>query len=226
MQDEDFTDSAYYNEIVENVSREAVENFTAERLCALYNKEPAIAEKPFKTLTEARLLLHTPHHTAAFIHAVIASEVMLKGVILKPILQGFVHSDSIAPLIVELAFSSSGLGRVKKLLVKIFQDVCKLDLMTHRRNKGTKALWDEIMEIQARRDQIMHRAEIATKDEAELAIAVATTLAEELFPVFAKSLGYHLHDGYHLCADHYCLLHPEHGEMNRRIAQLQGNQKI
>jgi hypothetical protein len=217
MDGEDFADSPYYDEIVEHVSKEAVENFTSQRLCALYDKEPAIAEKPFKTLAEARLLVQTPHHTAAFIHAAIASEVMLKGIILKPILQGFVHSDSIAPFIVELAFSSSGLGRIKKLLAKIFQDVCKLDLMTHRRIGGAKPLWDEIIEVQTRRDLIMHRAEVATKDEAEHAIAVATAVTVELFPVFAKSLGYHLHDGFRLCGDQYCLSHPEYGERNRMI---------
>jgi hypothetical protein len=216
----DWMDAArddYYDDVYEQISEEAVENFTAQRLRATYDKEPAIAEKPFRALAEARLLLQTPHCTAAFIHAAIASEVMLKGIILKPILQGFVHSDSIAPLIVELAFGSSGLERMQKLLAKIFQDVCKLDLSTHRRNAGGKSLWDEIIEVQKRRNQIMHRADVASKNEAEHAIAVATAVFEELLPVFAKSLGYHLHDGFRLCGDQYCLQHPERGEMNRRI---------
>jgi hypothetical protein len=207
------------------VTKEAIENFTFERLRALYDKEPTIAEKPFKALAEARLLVQTPHQTAAFIHAAVASEVMLKGIILKPILQGFVHSDSIAPLIAELAFSSTGLGRIKKLLAKIFQDVCNLDWKTHHRKPSLKLLWDEIVEIQTRRDQIMHRADVATKAEAELAIAVATAVTEELFPVFVKPLGYHLHDGFRLCADQYCLQHPENGEMNRKIAEMQGGRK-
>jgi hypothetical protein len=214
MDGEDFTDSSYYDEIVEHVTKEAVENFTAERLCSFYDKEPTIAEKPFKALAEARQLLLTPHHTAAFIHAAIVSEVMLKAVVLKPILHGFIHSDSIAPFIVELAFSSSGFGRFQKLLAKIFQDVSNLDLMTHRRKGGTKTLWEEIVEVQKRRDQIMHRAEVATKDEAEQAIAVATAVTEELFPALAKSLGYHLHDGFRLCGDQYCLELP----INRKIA--------
>jgi hypothetical protein len=46
-------------------------------------------------------------------------------------------------------------------------------------------------------------------EEAEHAIVVAIAVTEELFPVFAKSLGYHLHDGFRLCSDSICLL-PAH----------------
>lgn len=106
---------------------------------------------------------------------------------------------------------------MKKLLAKIFQDVSSLDLMTHRRTGVAKTLWEEIVEVQKHRDLILHRAEVVTKDDAEHAIAVATAIFEELFPVFAKSLGYHLHDGFRLCGDQYCLQHPERGEMNRMI---------
>jgi len=209
MQDEDWTDSSYYDEMVEHVSKEAVENFTAERLRSFYHKEPTIAERPVKALAEARQLLQTPHHTAAFIHAAIASEVMLKGVVLRPIVHGFIHSDSVAPLIVKLAFTSTGLDRIKDLLAKIFWDVSGLDLMTFRRTGSSKPLWEEILEVQRRRDHLMHRAEVAARDDAEHSVVVAAAVTEELFPAFAKSLGYHLHDGFRLCSEWICL-QPEH----------------
>ncbi len=223
MDDEYFGDSSYYDEIVEQASKEAVANFTFDRLRAVYDKEPAIAEKAIGALAEARLLLQTPHYTAAFIHAAITSEVMLKGIILKPILQGFVHSDSIAPFIVALAFPSNSIGfeRISSLLDKIFKDVSNFNLMAYKRRDGVRILWEEICDVQKRRNPIMHRAEIATKADAEYAIAVAAAVTEELFPVFAKSLGYHLHDGFRLCGDQYCLQHPEHGERNRIIAAFE-----
>src|SRR5881396_811205 len=56
----------FYNEIYAQANKEAVANFTAERLRSYYDKEPTIAEKPFKALAEARQLLQTPHQTAAF----------------------------------------------------------------------------------------------------------------------------------------------------------------
>ncbi|MHB8523256.1 MAG: hypothetical protein ACYDH9_21225 [Limisphaerales bacterium] len=137
----DAAHDAFYEEVYEQVSKEAVENFTAERLRSIYDREPAIAEKPCHSLAQARALILTPYHTAAFIHAAIASEVMLRGVVLKPIIYGFIHSDSIAPLIVELAFGSTGLERIKRLLAKIFQDVRTIDLMVFRRPGGAKPLW-------------------------------------------------------------------------------------
>jgi hypothetical protein len=50
MDDEYFADSAYYDEIVEQASKEAVASFTFDRLRAVYDKEPAIAEKAFGAL--------------------------------------------------------------------------------------------------------------------------------------------------------------------------------
>src|SRR5512140_3489463 len=103
----DWMDAArdeFYEEVYADARKEAVDNFTAERLCSFYAKEPTIAENPVKSLAEARLLLQTPHSTAAFLHAAVATEVVLKGVVLKPIIYGFIHSDTMAPLIVELAF--------------------------------------------------------------------------------------------------------------------------
>jgi len=205
----DYGAEDYIDDLYAQAGERAIENFTTERLRSFYDKEPTVAEKPFNALAEARRLIQTPHHTAAFIHAAIASEVMLRGVVLQPILLGFIHSDSIAPFIVKLAMSSSGLKKFDDLLVKVFQDVSKLSLKTHVRTGGIKTLWEDILWVQQYRDKIMHRAEVVTKDEAEQAVAVATAITDELFPIFAKSLGYHLHDGFRLCKNPICHFPPE-----------------
>lgn len=205
----DYEAEDYYDQVRAEVSQEAVESFTAERLRSFYDKEPTVAERPFNALAEARRLLETPHHTAAFIHAAIASEVILRAVVLKPILLGFIHTDSVAPFIVKLAVSTSGLERFYDLLEQVFQEVGQLNLKTYRRTGGPKPLWQEVVEIQGRRNHVMHRADVVAKAEAEQATIVATAVMEELFPAFAKSLGYHLHDGFRLCSDTICRLPPE-----------------
>jgi len=222
---DDWEDSSYFDEIYEQASKEAVASFTGERLCSYYNKEPKVAEKPFKSLAEARLLLQTPHCTAAFLHAAVATEVVLKGVVLKPFIYGFIHSDTMAPLIVELAFGSSGFERIKKLLAKVFQDVCALDLMTFIRKGGKDLLWAEIIAVQKQRDHIAHRAEFVDKGDAEKAVAVAGAVVEELFPALATGLGFHLHDGFRLCREWICT-QPPHlqkilSEINHRDASKQ-----
>jgi len=105
----DYEAEEYYAEVYAHISDEAIKNFTAERLRSFYDKEPAVAEKAFQIIGGSPTASPTPHYTAAFIHAVIASEVMLRGVVFETHSAGFVHSDSIAPFIVELAISSSGL---------------------------------------------------------------------------------------------------------------------
>lgn len=213
-------DEEAYGELYEHISKEAVHDFTAERLRSYYDKNLFVAEKPCQSLAAARELILTPHYTAAFLHATIANEVMLKGVVLKPVIHGFIHNDSIAPLIVELAFARTGYDHIKKLLAKIFQDVSTIDLMFIRRPGTAKLLWQEITEIQKKRDEIMHRAEIVTKDDADKAIAVAAMVTEELSPALATSLGYHLHDGFRLCRDSVCLLPPEHKKLVERARMM------
>jgi hypothetical protein len=198
-----------YARLHQGISKEAIREFTADRLKSSYDLNPMIAEKPIVALIEARKLIETPHPTAAFIHAGIACEVMLRGVILKPIVYGFIQNDTIAPLIVELAFGSTGLERIKKLLTKVFQDVCGLDLMQFSRKDSKKLLWNELGELQQLRDKVLHRAEAATQAEAETAIMVASAVNEELFPALIRSLGFHLHDGIRLCRDPICSLPPE-----------------
>jgi hypothetical protein len=47
--------------------------------------------------------------------------------------------------------------------------------------------------IRQKRNGVVHRAEVATEDEAQLAIAVAACMIEGLFPVVVGTLGLHLH---------------------------------
>ena len=215
----DYEAEAYYDEVHAQISKEAIENFTAERLRSFYDSAPTIAEKAINSLAESRRLLQTPHHTAAFIHAVIATEVIFLGVILKPIVIGSIHNDALAPLIVDLAIGNSGLRKFGKLLTKVFHDVSGFDFMAYKRIGGTGTLWKEIDQVQDHRNGIMHRAEVATKAEAEQAINVAGAVIEELFPTFAKSLGYHLHDGFRLCSDVVCTLPLEFRTMLERAKQ-------
>ena len=59
--------------------------------------------------------------------------------------------------------------------------------------------------MQERRNDLLHGAEIASRVEAEQAIAVAEAILEQLFPAVMKRLGLHLHDGPRICWG-YCEL--------------------
>lgn len=193
----------------DKVSGEAIENFTAYRLKSFYENNRNVAQGAFASLDEAKSLLATPHHTAAFIHATITLEAMLKEVVLKPIIHGFIHDDPIAPVIVKLAAGYAGLDRFKDVIPKILRTVCNIDLNQRVRVGGSSSVWEEIQTIQKQRNDILHRAQVIEKKAAEHAVGVATFVTHEVFPVLAKSLGYHLHDGYRLCDEWKCTLPPK-----------------
>ena len=89
-------------ELYEEHSKQAIEEFTAERLQSFYLNKPLLAKPSFDALVESRSLLRS-HPTAALVFAASATEVSLKEVLLKPVVYGLVHSESAAGLIAELA---------------------------------------------------------------------------------------------------------------------------
>jgi hypothetical protein len=99
-------DEARYEQWMEELyaehSKQAIEEFTADRLQSFYLKNPVLAKPPLDTLVQSRLLLGS-HPAAALVFAATATEVGLKEVLLKPVVYGLVHSESAASLITELA---------------------------------------------------------------------------------------------------------------------------
>jgi hypothetical protein len=122
---------------------------------------------------------------------------------LKPIVYGLVHDASAAALITELAASQRG-HRYCGLLFHILLEFGGVDFRSFNRAGSKKCLWEEIRIVQQQRDSVLHRAEIAPKEEAERSVAVASVVLEEVFPTVVTKLGLHLHDGVRVCKDWGC----------------------
>jgi hypothetical protein len=67
-----------------------------------------------------------------------------------------------------------------------------------------KSLWEELKDLQRRRNQLLHRAEVAEQGEAESSLAVSAELLERIFPAVVESLGLHLHADLIVCSDRGC----------------------
>jgi len=178
-------------------SKEANKEFIVERLQSYYLKHPLLASAPFGSLTESRVLL-AKHPSAALVFGSTAVEVGLKVVLLKPIVYGLVHDASAADLITDLAVSHGG-DKYRDLLFHILAKFGGVDLLEFRRASSEKALWEEIQIVQKRRNTVLHRAELASNEEAEQSVAVASVVLEELFPAVVTNLGLHLHGGVRVC---------------------------
>jgi hypothetical protein len=153
-------------------------------------------------LAESRVLL-PEHPSAALVFGATAVEVGLKVVLLKPIVYGLVHDASAAGLITDLAVSQGG-DKYRDLLFHILSEFGGADFRNPGRAGSKKSLWEEIQIVQKQRNTVLHRAEIASKEEAEISVAVASVMLEELFPAVVAKLGLHLHDGVRVCKDWGC----------------------
>jgi len=193
----------YMAELYEEHKKEAIEEFTFERLQSYYINNKLMAQPAFLALSEARSLIES-NKSAALIFSAIAMEVGLKTTLLKPIVHGLVHTESVAALITDLTISHSGMDRYRKLLFQVLRDHGGIDLSNFKRTESNKTLWEEINTVQKKRNLIMHRAIKAEVEDADLALAVASEILESIFPEIITKMSLHLHDGFRICDDWKC----------------------
>ena len=165
-------DAAYeewYGQLADEISEQAIEEFTEERLRSYYLENPNVAEQPIRLYLEAKELVEK-HRGASLVLFVTAIEVGLKVTLLKPIVYGLVHNESLAELIADLAVKKNGFDKVKTLLSRILADFGGIDLMEFKIDGHPKTMWEEITEVQDARNLLIHRAQPVSEENATLAM--------------------------------------------------------
>jgi len=180
--------SALYEEHKE----QAIQEFTVERLQSYYIHYPDIAKPAFHALSEARQLI-SRHPTASFIFSAISIEVGIKVTLLKPVVYGLVHSESLASIITDMVIRQTSIDRFQKLLFKILSEYGGIDLDILKRPRSPKLLWDEMKNVQKRRNQVVHRAESVNINESKQALNVAAYVLENIFPNLVEYIKLHIH---------------------------------
>lgn len=200
---EDYIYDEAMSDLYEEHKKEAIEEFTGERLSSYYGQNKLLAKPAFDFLAEAKKQ-NKLNPTVCLLFAVIAMEVGLKATLLKPIVYGLVHDESAASLITDLTISHTGMDRYRTLLLHVLKEHGGVDLNTFKRAESGKTLWEELKEVQKIRNSIMHRADKASQEKADLALEVASEILENIFPNVVAQMGFHLHDGYRICSDWKC----------------------
>jgi hypothetical protein len=179
-------------ELIEKYYDEVVEHFTSERLTSYYLDNREVASKAFAALAYAQSLLIS-YPRAAIVFAATSIEVTVKTVLLRPIVSGFVHSESMADLISELTTKhTGGIDTFNTLLTAILSRFIGHDLKTYKRNGSNEGIHAEIKRIQDARNAIIHRADSSLDSEAPVAVAVASTLLNDILPRLLDKLGLRL----------------------------------
>ena len=195
---EDYARDDFINSLYEDFARdvlagrdelygEVINQFTLDRLQSYYLANPGVASRARWALDQATGFL-AAHSEAALVFAAMAAEVVLKAGLLKPILHGLVHDESLALIIAELVPEQRNKA-FQRLLFGILREYGGLDLGTFKRPGISKTLWDEMEFVQQRRNALIHRAEPVPQVDAQLAVDIARVLVHDLFGQVVRKLG-------------------------------------
>ena len=174
---------------------QAIIEFTYERLRSYYLAHKELLVAAARTYKTAESLLAANQPTAALVFAASAVELFLKGCLLRPVVAGLVHSESVANLVVESALSQTGFKRYEKLLAGLFKELTQLEIAELRRPGASKALLEEASGLQDRRNAVVHRGEEVAVEEAKVAFSIATTVFDEVLAVVLRELGLSIKKG-------------------------------
>lgn len=179
-----------------------VDDFKTSRLRAFYVQDPFVAKPAQGALHEARALL-TAHPRAALVFAITAAEVCLRRALLTPLLHGAFHTEASADLVAHLVTSTKDEKLIKALL-RILTAHTGVDLQVYRRPTATNPLWQEMHDLQVKRNTVVHQAAAAAPADAQQATDVAEAMLTNVFPVVITKLGLHLHEGPRVCDSLKC----------------------
>ncbi len=179
-----------------------VDDFKASRLRAYYVQEPVLAQPAQEALREASDLV-VAHPRAALVFAIMAAEVCLRGALLTPLLHGAFHTEASADILVRLVVGTKD-ERLVKAFLRILATHTGVDLQAHRRSAASKPLWEEMHDLQVKRNLVVHQAADVSRGDAQQAIAVAEAMLRDVFPAVITKLGLHLHEGPLICDSPKC----------------------
>lgn len=198
-------DSAW-DEAYESMSRElypghkaqAIVEFSYERLRSFYAKTPDVLVPAVRNFKQATSLYESGQHGAAVVFSASATELFLKGALLRPVVYGLVHSEALAELVVEAALAQTGFKRYQALLAGLFREISHFDIGTLTREGSNIPLLAEASKLQEERNGVMHRGDEVSREQAESAVAVASAVFGQIVANVLWELGFSVQKGGHL----------------------------
>jgi len=175
---------------------QAVDEFIEKRLRSYYLNNNKIAVDAMAFINKANELKNT-EPTSSLLYSAIATEVILKSVLLIPVVSGLVITEHLAVLISDMLVKQSGIDRFKKLIFSILEQHIRFEngLEKFKRKGGNITLWEERAKIQKVRNKIMHQAKYCTSEEADTSYKVALAFFH-LTHLLIKNIGFEFNDNY------------------------------
>jgi hypothetical protein len=168
---------------------QAISEFTQERLKSFYIKSPLVMRMAVASLQQGKSLLSDNYFAPSLVSFMSAIELLLKATLLRPVVYGLVHHESLAEIIVKHALGQSGFDRYEDLLSDLFLSLANMDIKNVKRENSNKTLLAECKCLQKIRNDIIHKGETCQQDDAELALSVSVAVFEKIVMPMLYSLG-------------------------------------
>ncbi|AOW81415.1 hypothetical protein [Vibrio mimicus] len=157
---------------------QAIDEFVTERMQSYFLKHPHLIEAPIVSYHHANELMQISPRSALIMYTT-AIELFLKVVLLKPVLYGMVHNESVAELIVATTIGQSGFSRYNKLLNALCLHAANVELSEINGMNG-KAILLEAEGVQKIRNKVVHQGYICTVSEMGTAKNIASLILTEV----------------------------------------------
>src|SRR5436189_3774333 len=191
--EEDAARDAFYEQISQELYPEhkaqAIEEFTAERLCSFYVKHSKVMQPAVDALQEGKALHGEGHHAAAVVFFASAVELLLKATLLQPVVYGLVHHDGLADIIVSQALGQTGFDRYQNLMANLFSELAGIDIKTISRKGSEKPLLAECTELQKIRNEIIHKGNRCSAEQADMGLEVSVAAYQSIVFPMLRALG-------------------------------------
>lgn len=159
-------------ELYSEHKEQAIAEYSEELLQSFYLKNPQVVLVGVRRCKEASELI-SASPAASCVFSSSAIELFLKNALLKPVVYGLVHNESLAEIVMESALSQNSLDRYKKLMAKLLQELPGIDIATFARPRVATPLFTEVSNVQNMRNAIIHKGESIDEAGARHAHAVA-----------------------------------------------------
>lgn len=174
--DDDLRDE-WYAELVDEITEDAINAFTFDRLRSYYISNPNLAIAVFDIHDEAEKV-KIVSASSALVLFMTSIELGLKVALLEPVVYGLVHNDSVASLISNLVVRNNGLDRIGGLLVAVLKTYGNINFDEFKIEGYEKIMREQIIALQKIRNSVVHKGILVDHEIAEQARVVSQTILD------------------------------------------------
>ena len=176
-----YEQQAAQEEFIEEISRQAIYEFTNERLQSLYVKNPDVMVKAIDLYKKGKALQEIKYYSAAVVFFMSAIENFLKLTLIKPVVYGLVHHETLAGIIVEQTMrQQSNFDSYRDLLKKLFSTLTNENTNEIYREGASKNLLKECEDLQKLRNTIIHQGDDCEESAAKEAYQISEAVFKKI----------------------------------------------